>query len=125
MNAQRIPADPGARGNVMLTMYQLPLVLFLFFLVFLDTAAGEFHEDVFHVDVLDRAAAGVSRPRGLRVASWVAQAAVALILAQTLFLKYYVWGDFVTSNVGMIVGCALALIVRWIKIYKMNLVNPV
>ena len=38
-----------------------------------------------------------------------------LVLGQTLFLKYYVWGDFVTSNVGMIVGCALALIVRWVS----------
>ncbi|HXQ36153.1 MAG TPA: hypothetical protein VN843_19215, partial [Anaerolineales bacterium] len=36
-----------------------------------------------------------------------------LVLGQTLFLKYYFWGDFVTSNVGMLVGCALALIVRW------------
>ena len=38
-----------------------------------------------------------------------------LVLGQTLFLKYYVWGDFVTSNLGMIVGCALALIVRWVS----------
>lgn len=38
-----------------------------------------------------------------------------LILIQTLFLKYYVWGDFVTSNVGMILGCALALIVKWVS----------
>ena len=38
-----------------------------------------------------------------------------LVLGQTLFLKYYVWGDFVTSNVGMILGCALALIVRWVS----------
>lgn len=38
-----------------------------------------------------------------------------LVLVQTLILKYYVWGDFVTSNVGMIVGCALALIVRWVS----------
>jgi hypothetical protein len=38
-----------------------------------------------------------------------------LVLAQTLYLKYYVWGDFVTSNVGMIVGCALALIVKWVS----------
>ena len=38
-----------------------------------------------------------------------------LVLAQTLFLKYYLWGDFVTSNVGMVVGCALALIVRWVS----------
>ena len=38
-----------------------------------------------------------------------------LVLAQTLFLKYYMWGDFVTSNVGMLVGCVLALIVRWVS----------
>lgn len=38
-----------------------------------------------------------------------------LVLGQTLFLKYYAWGDFVTSNVGMMVGCALALIVRWVS----------
>ena len=38
-----------------------------------------------------------------------------LVLGQTLFLKYYVWGDFVTSNVGMVLGCALALIVRWVS----------
>ena len=36
-----------------------------------------------------------------------------LVLVQTLFLKYYVWGDFVTSNVGMLLGCALAAIV-WV-----------
>lgn len=38
-----------------------------------------------------------------------------LVLIQTLFLKYYVWGDFVTSNVGMILGCVLALIVKWVS----------
>ncbi len=38
-----------------------------------------------------------------------------LVLGQALFLKYYVWGDFVTSNLGMILGCALALIVRWVS----------
>ena len=38
-----------------------------------------------------------------------------LVLVQTLILKYYVWGDFVTSNVGMMLGCALALIVRWVS----------
>lgn len=46
-----------------------------------------------------------SRSRIVRIAS-------ILVLAQTLFLKYYLWGDFVTSNVGMVLGCALALIVR-------------
>lgn len=38
-----------------------------------------------------------------------------VVLGQTLFLKYYVWGDFVTSNVGMILGCALALSVKWVS----------
>lgn len=36
-----------------------------------------------------------------------------IVLGQTLFLKYYLWNDFVTSNVGLVAGCALALIVRW------------
>ena len=48
-----------------------------------------------------------SRSKIIRIAS-------ILVLGQTLFLKYYVWGDFVTSNVGMAVGCALALIVRFV-----------
>ena len=38
-----------------------------------------------------------------------------LVLGQTLVLKYCVWGDFVTSNVGLVLGCALALIVRWVS----------
>ena len=38
-----------------------------------------------------------------------------LVLVQTLVLKYYVWGDFVTSNLGLVLGCALALIVRWVQ----------
>ena len=38
-----------------------------------------------------------------------------LVLAQTLVLKYYVWGDFLTSNVGLVIGCALALIARWVS----------
>jgi hypothetical protein len=38
-----------------------------------------------------------------------------IVLAQTLCLKYFVWGDFVTSNVGIALGCALALLVRLSK----------
>lgn len=34
-----------------------------------------------------------------------------LVLAQTLILKYFVWGDFVTSNVGIALGCTLAFLV--------------
>jgi hypothetical protein len=46
--------------------------------------------------------------------SKIVRIASILVLGQTLFLKYYVWGDFITSNVGITVGCALALIVRWV-----------
>jgi len=49
-----------------------------------------------------------SRSRIVRIGS-------ILVLAQTLFLKYYLWGDFVTSNLGLVVGCALALIVRFVS----------
>jgi hypothetical protein len=49
-----------------------------------------------------------SRSKIVRIAS-------IAVLAQTLFLKYYVWGDFVTSNAGLVLGCALALIVTWVK----------
>jgi hypothetical protein len=49
-----------------------------------------------------------SRSKIVRIAS-------ILVLIQTLFLKYYVWGDFVTSNVGLALGCALALIVKWVS----------
>ena len=38
-----------------------------------------------------------------------------LVLAQTLWLKYFVWGDFVTSNVGIALGCALALLVSLVS----------
>lgn len=36
-----------------------------------------------------------------------------LVLAQTLYLKYLVWHDFVTPNVGIVLGCALALLVSF------------
>jgi len=42
----------------------------------------------------------------------VVRVTAILVLAQTLFLKYYLWHDFVTSNVGLVLGCALALTVR-------------
>lgn len=47
--------------------------------------------------------------------SKIVRIASVIVLAQTLLLKYYVWGDFVTSNVGLVVGCALALIVKWVS----------
>jgi hypothetical protein len=49
-----------------------------------------------------------SRSNLVRIAS-------ILVLAQTLFLKYFVWGDFVTSNIGLAIGCALAFLVALSK----------
>ena len=43
--------------------------------------------------------------------SKIVRISAAVVLAQTLYLKYFVWHDFVTSNVGMALGCALALLV--------------
>lgn len=43
--------------------------------------------------------------------SWLVRIPAILVMAQTLYLKYFVWHDFVTSNAGIVVGCALALIV--------------
>ncbi len=47
--------------------------------------------------------------------STIVRIASILVLAQTLFLKYYMWGDFVTSNVGLVVGFTLALAVKWVE----------
>jgi len=47
--------------------------------------------------------------------SKIVRIASIVVLAQSLFLKFYLWGDFVTSNVGMVLGCALALIVTWVS----------
>jgi hypothetical protein len=38
-----------------------------------------------------------------------------VVLAQTLFLKYFVWRDFVTSTVGIALGCTLALLVALLR----------
>jgi len=51
----------------------------------------------------------------LSTRSKVVRVGSIVVLAQTLFLKYYMWGDFVTSNIGMVLGCALALIVMWVS----------
>ncbi len=51
----------------------------------------------------------------LSTRSNIVRIASILVLAQTLFLKFYVWGDFVTSNVGIVLGCALALIVTLVS----------
>ena len=36
-----------------------------------------------------------------------------LVLVQTLLLKYVVWRDFVTSNVGIVLGVVLARLVSY------------
>lgn len=43
--------------------------------------------------------------------SKIVRVSAVLVVAQTLYLKYFVWHDFVTSNAGLILGCALALLV--------------
>lgn len=46
--------------------------------------------------------------------SRIVQFSAPLVLAQTLYLKYFVWHDFVTSNAGLVLGCALALLVSFL-----------
>ena len=43
--------------------------------------------------------------------SRIVQFSALLVMAQTLYLKYFVWHDFVTSNVGIVLGCVMALLV--------------
>ena len=43
--------------------------------------------------------------------SKLVRTSAVLVLAQTLFLKYFVWKDFVTSDVGIVLGCTLAFLV--------------
>jgi hypothetical protein len=43
--------------------------------------------------------------------SKIVRISALLVLAQTLYLKYFVWHDFVTSNAGIVLGGALALLV--------------
>jgi hypothetical protein len=43
--------------------------------------------------------------------SKIVRISALLVLVQTLYLKYFVWHDFVTSNAGIVLGCALALLV--------------
>jgi len=43
--------------------------------------------------------------------SRIVRISALLVLAQTLYLKYFVWHDFVTSNIGLVAGCALGLLV--------------
>ena len=46
--------------------------------------------------------------------SKIVRISAPLVLIQTLYLKYFVWHDFVTSNVGLVLGCVLALFVSFL-----------
>lgn len=52
--------------------------------------------------------------------SWLVRITSILVLAQTLFLKYVVWKDFVTSNVGLVLGCALAFLVSRVQRFNVK-----
>jgi hypothetical protein len=43
--------------------------------------------------------------------SRIVRISAILVLVQTLYLKYFLWHDFVTATVGIILGSALALLV--------------
>jgi hypothetical protein len=43
--------------------------------------------------------------------SRIVRISAILVLVQTLYLKYFLWHDFVTPTVGIILGSALALLV--------------
>jgi hypothetical protein len=47
--------------------------------------------------------------------SQIVRIASVLVMVQTLILKYYFWSDFVTSNVGLVLGCALGLTVALVS----------
>jgi len=54
----------------------------------------------------------------LQSRSTLVRISAVLVLGQTLFLKYFMWGDFVTSNVGIALGCVLASLVALSKKYR-------
>jgi len=47
----------------------------------------------------------------LQSKSRVVRISAIVVLVQTLFLKYFIWHDFVTSNLGIALGCILAVLV--------------
>jgi len=47
--------------------------------------------------------------------STVARLAALVVMAQTVYLKYFMWHDFVTSTAGIVLGCIAALIALQMK----------
>jgi hypothetical protein len=47
----------------------------------------------------------------LQSKSKVVRISAIVVLVQTLFLKYFIWHDFGTSNLGIALGCILATLV--------------
>ena len=50
----------------------------------------------------------------LSTRSRVAQATAALVLLQVIYLKYIVWGDWITSTSGIALGVVMSLARMWL-----------
>lgn len=42
--------------------------------------------------------------------SWITRITAALVMVEVIYLKYFVWHDFVTSSTGIVLGSAAALL---------------
>ena len=45
--------------------------------------------------------------------SWITRITAALVMVEVIYLKYFVWHDFVTSSTGILLGTAAALLAHW------------
>ena len=45
--------------------------------------------------------------------AWVTRATAALVMVEVIYLKYFVWHDFVTSSTGIVLGTLAALLAHW------------
>lgn len=50
----------------------------------------------------------------LSTRSRVAQATAALVMLQVIYLKYFVWGDWITSTSGIALGALMFLVRMWL-----------
>lgn len=104
----------------------VPFVAFLF-----DRAARRRHATAFQL-ILDVLVVGTSMLRAighvpyisghalfltyalLSTRSRVAQATAALVMLQVIYLKYVVWGDWITSTSGIALGVLMSLVRMWL-----------
>ena len=47
--------------------------------------------------------------------SWVTRITAAVVMVEVIYLKYFVWHDFVTSSTGIVLGTAAALLAHWFR----------